>query len=107
MTIPQASLMALPALGIAKPSGFDGTFATFGLLAPEDRISVFQSAPRSDERGDRAQVYPLGAKGFCCDLAKLSKNEAHLSPFPGPEYRISLRNSNLASLRKGAKCVEA
>ncbi len=32
--------MALPALGIAKPSGFDGTFATFGLLAPEDRISV-------------------------------------------------------------------
>lgn len=40
MTIPQASLQALTALGIAKPSGFDGTFSTFGLLAPEDRISV-------------------------------------------------------------------
>lgn len=40
MTIPQASVAALEALGIDQPAGFDGTFATFGLLSPQDRISV-------------------------------------------------------------------
>lgn len=40
MTIPQASLLAVQSLGISKPAGFDGTFATFGTLGAEDRIAV-------------------------------------------------------------------
>ena len=40
MTITQASLLAVQSLGISKPAGFDGTFATFGTLGAEDRIAV-------------------------------------------------------------------
>lgn len=40
MTIPQLALQAVTALGIEKPAGFDGTFATFHLLKPSDRIKV-------------------------------------------------------------------
>lgn len=39
-TVPQASIAALESLGIDQPAGFDGTFATFHLLSPQDRISV-------------------------------------------------------------------
>lgn len=40
MTIPQLALQAVASLGIQKPAGFDGTFATFYLLSPQDRIRV-------------------------------------------------------------------
>jgi len=40
VTIPNLALQAVRALGIDAPAGFNGTFSTFHLLAPNDRIRV-------------------------------------------------------------------
>lgn len=40
MTIAETSVLAVSALGIPKPAGFDGSFASFGALQPNDRIRV-------------------------------------------------------------------
>lgn len=79
MTIPEASLLAVNRLGITRPSGFDGTFATFGLLQPQERIEVTRwvknYVQQNPDQFRPAEVNVANSFGDVADLEDYSYGE--------------------------------